>query len=66
MRWAAREAHALSSDPGERKRIVLSAVRGAGSDLTPLFLDDLTRETAAAVGCSYAEAVLALTTEDAR
>jgi len=66
VRRAAREAHALSSDPGERKRIALSAVRGIGSGLTPLSLDDLTRETAAAVGCSYSEALLALTTEDAR
>ena len=66
VRRAAQEAHALSSDPGERKRIALSAVRGAGSDLTPLSLDDLTRETAAAVGCTYSEALLALTTEDAR
>lgn len=66
VKRAAQEAHALSADPTERKRIALSAVRGIGAGLTPLSLDDLTRETAAAVGCSYAEAVLALTTEDAR
>lgn len=66
VRRAAKEAHALSSDPGERKRIALSAIRGAGSGLTPLSLDDLTRETAAAVGCTYSEALVALTMEDAR
>lgn len=66
VRRAAQEAHALSADPFERKRIALAAVRGIGSGLTPLSLDDLTRETVAAVGCSYAEATLSLTTEDAR
>ena len=66
VKAAAAEAHALSADPSERKRIALSALRGIGSGLTPLSLDDLTRETAAAVGCGYAEAALALTMEDVR
>ena len=66
VRRAAQEARALSTDPSERKRIALAAVRGIGAGLTSLSLDDLTRETAAAVGCSYAEAAVALTTRDAR
>jgi len=66
VRRAAQEAHALSADPAERKRIALAAVRGLGVGLTSLPLDDLTRATSEAVGCTYAEAALALTTEDAR
>jgi len=66
VKRAAQEAHALSADPSERKRLALSALSGIGSGLPPLSLDDLTRETAAAVGCSYAEAAVALTTRDAR
>ena len=66
VKRAAKEAHALSADPTERKRIALSAVRGLGVGMPSLSLDGLAREVAAAVGCTYSAAVLALTTEDAR
>lgn len=66
VRRAVESAHALSADPARRKHIALAAVRGLGSGLTALSLDDLTRETVAAVGCTYAEAALALATEDCR
>jgi hypothetical protein len=66
VRRAAQEARALSTDPSERKRIALAAVRGIGAGLTSLPLDDLTRAAVEAIGCRYDEAVLALTTEDAR
>lgn len=66
VKAAAREAHALSADPAERKRIALSGVRGIGLGLGRDELHTLTEQTADAIGCGYAEAVLSLTTEDCR
>ena len=61
------ELAAANPTPAElAKRDGLSAVRGIGVGMPSLSLDGLAREVAAAVGCTYSAAVLALTTEDAR
>jgi hypothetical protein len=67
VKAAAREAHALSADPAERKRIALSSVRGIGLGLGTYELAALAKEAALAIGsCDIGEAAVALTTEDAR
>ncbi len=63
----AEEFAAANPTPAElAKRGGLFAVRGLGVGMPSLSLDGLAREVAAAVGCTYSAAVLALTTEDAR
>jgi len=63
----AEEVAAANPTPAElAKRGGLSAVRGLGVGLPSSSLDGLTREVAAAVGCTYTAALGVLTEEDAR
>ncbi len=66
MKAAVSDAVALSADRTERKAFALSAVRGLGVGLRPDDLTALARETAETIGCGFSEAVLSLSTEDAR
>lgn len=66
MKAAVSDAFEFSADRTKRKTIALAAVRGFGVGLRPDDLTALATETAATIGCGFAEAILSLTTEDAR